>query len=95
MINWWHVTDEPPMSLSSSFEDAAYVPGLNNINTEKALPGLEWDAINGRHPHRTVNIGFVEGHVESRGAVELFVEKTETGYKNLYPLWRPTKINND
>jgi prepilin-type processing-associated H-X9-DG protein len=83
------------MSLSSSFEDAAYVPGLNDINKEKALPGLEWDAINGRHPNKTVNVGFVDGHVERRGVEELFVEKTETGYNNRYPLWRPIKKNND
>ena len=95
IINWWHVSDVPPMSLGSSTEDAAYVPGLKS-NKEKALrPGLEWDAINGRHPNKKVNVGFVDGHVERRQAEDLFVEKTETGYNNRYPLWRPIKNNND
>ena len=95
MINWWHVTDVPPVSLGSSIEDAAYVPGLE-INKEKTLwPDQKWDAVNGRHPSQTVNVGFVDGHVNRTKAEELFVEKTETGYNNRYPLWRPIKANND
>ena len=95
MINWRHVTDVPPEPLGNSIEDAAYVPGLT-INKEKALRfGLEWDAINGRHPNKKVNVGFVDGHVERRQAEDLFIEKTESGYNNRYPLWRPIKNNND
>lgn len=95
MISWWHVTDVPPMSLGSSIEDNAYVPGLE-INKEKTLwPDQRWDAIIGRHPKKKVNVGYVDGHVERRQAEELFVEKTETGYNNRYPLWRPIKNNND
>ena len=95
MISWWHVTDAPPAPLGSSIEDAAYVPGLK-INKEKKLwPGMEWDAITGRHPNRSVNIGFVDVHVGRTKADDLLVEKTETGYKNRYPLWQPIKNNND
>jgi len=95
MISWWHVTDVPPIPLGNSIEDAAYVPGLN-INKEKTLwPGLEWDAIKGRHSNKTVNVGFADGHVERTEADDLFVEKTETGYDNRHPLWRPIKNNND
>ncbi|MHC4532380.1 MAG: prepilin-type N-terminal cleavage/methylation domain-containing protein [Planctomycetota bacterium] len=94
MISWWHVTDVPPLPLGIYIEDAAYVPGLE-INKEKLWPGLERDAINGRHPNKTVNAGFADGHVEHKKADKLFVEKTETGYKNRYPLWRPIKNNND
>ena len=94
MINWWHVTDVPPVSLGNSIEDAAYVPGLE-INNKKLWPGLERDAQDGRHPNKTVNVGFVDGHVERKKADALFVEKTETGYNNRYPLWRPIKNNND
>lgn len=95
MISWRHVADVPPEPFGNSIEDAAYVPGLG-INKEKTpWPGLEWDAINGRHPNKTVNIGFADGHFDSKKADELFVEKTEAGYKNRYPLWRPIKNDND
>jgi prepilin-type processing-associated H-X9-DG protein len=94
MINWWHVTDVPPEPLGNSIEDAAYVPSLE-INREKIWPGLEWDATTSRHPNKTVNTGFADGHVKSTKADDLFVEKTETGYNNQYPLWRPIKNNND
>ena len=92
MISWQHVTDVPPEPLGNSIADAAYVPGLE-INKEKFWPGLEWDATTSRHPNRTVNIGFADGHVSRSKADEIFVEKTETGYKNRYPLWQPIKIN--
>ncbi len=90
MISWWHVTDVPPVSLGGTqIEDTAYVPGLR-INKERTLwPSQEEDAIDGRHPNKKVNVGFADGHVNRTKADDLFVEKTETGYNNHYPLWRP------
>jgi len=89
MISWWHATDVPPIPLGSTIEDTAYVPGLE-INKDKNLwPGQEWDAINGRHPNKTVNVGFADGHVSRKKADYLFVEKADTGYKNRFPLWLP------
>ena len=89
LISWWHVTDIPPVLLGSTIEDTAYVPGLE-INKDKNLwPGQEWDAIYGRHPNRTVNIGFVDGHVSRKEAYGLFVEKIADDYKNKSPLWLP------
>jgi prepilin-type N-terminal cleavage/methylation domain-containing protein/prepilin-type processing-associated H-X9-DG protein len=89
LISWWNVTDVPPVSLGSIIEDTAYVPGLE-INKDKNLwPGQEWDAINGRHPNKTVNVGFADGHVSRTKADELFVEKIAEDYKNKSPLWQP------
>ena len=94
MINWWQVADIPPEPLLGIFvQDYAYIPGLK-INEEKdKWPGLEWDAVKGRHPNKKVNIGFVDGHVEHRKADDLLVEKTQAGYSNCYPLWQPIKSN--
>ena len=89
MINWWHVADKPPISLGNTIEDNAYIPGIS-INRNKALrPGREKDGIYGRHPNKTVNVGFVDGHVSREKAESLLVEKTENGYKNCKPLWQP------
>jgi len=90
IINWTHATDTPPFTLGNIIEDTAYIPGLK-INKEKTnlWSGQIADAIEGRHPRRTVNIGFADGHVSREKAEDLFVEKTETGYKNRSPLWRP------
>lgn len=89
LISWWHVTDVPPVLLGSNIEDTAYLPGLE-INKDKNLwPGKEWDAINGRHPNSTVNVGFADGHVNRTKADDLFVEKTDADYKNRIPLWLP------
>jgi prepilin-type processing-associated H-X9-DG protein len=76
-------------------EDAAYVPGLEINKTKDLWPGQEGDAIKGRHTNQTVNVGFVDGHVNRLKADKLFVEKIEAGYKNRYPLWRPIKTNDD
>jgi len=90
IITWWHAADTPPVTLGNTIiEDTAYIPGLK-INTERALwPGQERDAINGRHPNKTVNVGFADGHISRSKADDLLVEKTDNGYKNLSPLWLP------
>lgn len=89
IITWWHATDIPPVPLGKGREDTSYVPGLR-INADRYIcPGQEQDAINGRHPNKTVNIGFADGHISHLKAAELFVEKTANGYRNKSPLWVP------
>lgn len=90
MVGWWHVTDAPPVVLNmSNAEDSAYVPGLE-INKDKDLrPGQKEDAIGGRHPNKTVNVGFVDGHSERKKAIDLFIEKKDDTYTNKSPLWVP------
>ncbi|MBN1972162.1 MAG: DUF1559 domain-containing protein, partial [Sedimentisphaerales bacterium] len=90
-INWYHVTDSPPRTLGKSMEDRAYLPGLAMNKKRNLLPEQEDDAKNGRHMNKTVNIGFVDGHIDSEKADNLFIEKTADGYKNLSPLWVPRK----
>lgn len=91
MINWNHATDTPGAYLDNTWiEDTAYVPGLK-INKERELwAGQEEDAIHGRHPNRTVNVGFVDGHISCTKADELFIERAADGcYRNRTPLWVP------
>jgi prepilin-type processing-associated H-X9-DG protein len=92
IISWWHAADKPPVTLGNSIiEDTAYVPGLK-INKSRLLwPGgvQNYDALVGRHYRKTVNIGFLDGHVELKRADNVLVEKNLEGYKNLVPLWRP------
>ena len=90
MINWWHATDAPPTALGNIIiEDTAYIPGLK-INAERDLwPGQERDAINGRHPNKSVNVGFADGHISSVKADDLLVEESDGNYNNRSPLWLP------
>jgi prepilin-type processing-associated H-X9-DG protein len=90
LINWWHAADRSPVALGNTIiEDASYVPGLS-INKDRNLwPGQERDAIYGRHPNKTVNIGFVDGHLSRTKADDLLVEKTNGDYRNKSPLWVP------
>ena len=90
IIGWWHVTDVPPVVLNiNNIEDTAYVPGLE-INKDKDLwPGQKEDAVIDRHPNKTVNIGFVDGHVDRTRAIDLFVGKTDDTYMNRSPMWVP------
>lgn len=89
IITWWHATDEPPVSLGCTIEDTAYIPGLSINDARSLWPGQEQDAINGRHPNKSVNVGYVDGHISRVKADDLFVEKTNNGYKNCPPLWLP------
>ena len=90
MTNWWQATDIPPVSLDATRgPGTAYIPGLTINAGRQLLPGQEHDAIDGRHPNKTVNVGFVGANVSRVQADDLFVEKRITGYTNLSPLWTP------
>jgi prepilin-type N-terminal cleavage/methylation domain-containing protein/prepilin-type processing-associated H-X9-DG protein len=88
LLCWWNVTADPPVKLDPAcIEDTAYVPGLE-INKDKILwSGQSTDAIGGRHPHRTVNVGFADGHADAKPANDLLVEKTEDGRYTNTRLW--------
>jgi len=88
LISWLGATNAPgPFFDNPMREGAFYVPGLW-INKERIiLPGHEQDAIDGRHPNKSINVGFADGHISRVKADALFVEETDGGYSNLSPLW--------
>jgi prepilin-type N-terminal cleavage/methylation domain-containing protein/prepilin-type processing-associated H-X9-DG protein len=89
IISAWNAMAEPPVTFDEDYlEDTTYVPGLE-INKDKDLrPGQTWDAIGGRHPHRTVNVGFADGHAERKAAQELLVEQGTDGEYTNTVLWQ-------
>ena len=90
IISWWHATDVSPASLDGNRgEDTAYVPGLKINKDRDFLPDQEQDANDGRHPNKTVNVGFADGHIARKKADDLFVEKEAEAYTNKSPLWVP------
>jgi len=93
LINFWHATDPPPDTLDGTIiEDTSYIPGLkiNKEKDKKLWHGQEQDAVYGRHLNKTVNVGFVDGHISREKADNLLVEKVdEEDYRNCSPLWRP------
>lgn len=90
LISWWHTTDNPPVALGNTpITDTSYVPGLWINKNRNLRPWQKYDAVNGRHLKKTVNVGFVDGHVSRKKADDLFVERIEDGYKNKSPLWVP------
>jgi len=89
LVNWWYVTDTPPWSLASLSGDFGYVPGVGINAGRDLLPGQLWDAIIGRHPIKTVNVGFADGQVSRMKAQDLSVEYAGETYRNRTPLWTP------
>ncbi|MHC4216248.1 MAG: type II secretion system protein [Planctomycetota bacterium] len=92
LISWWGVTNaEAPGKPfeNTDREGCFYVPGAA-INKEREIsPGFELDALNGRHPNRTVNVVFADGHSSRLRADDLFVEEIGDNYTNRSPLWLP------
>ncbi|HNS18886.1 MAG TPA: prepilin-type N-terminal cleavage/methylation domain-containing protein [Sedimentisphaerales bacterium] len=96
LISWWHASERSPVSLPPAslllggVQHAAYVPGMAiNAEKEALLPGQHDDAKGGRHPHKTVNVGFADGSTALRKADDLLVERTAEGRWNNSPLWHP------
>jgi prepilin-type processing-associated H-X9-DG protein len=90
LISWKGVTNVSVRPFENpAREGSFYVPGAG-INTERfILSDQKADAVDGRHPNRTVNVGFVDGHVSRLKADDLFVEEIDGEYSNRYPLWQP------
>lgn len=94
LISWHGTSNAPgPFFDNPMREGSFYIPGLT-INEQRNLkrtisPGCEQDAINGRHPNKTVNIGFADGHLARLRADNLFVEENGDNYNNRSPLWMP------
>jgi len=93
LLAWVHtLPDSHARAPKSSYEafNMAYIPGAS-VNAHKSLyPEQKPDAIDGRHPGRTVNCLFVDGHTEKRKADDLAVEPLDHGQvENLTPLWKP------
>ena len=90
LISWHHVTADPPLPLGSRHgQDSSYLPGLSINQGRDLLPSQMDDALYGRHPNKTVNVGFADGHVGRQIAEALLVTHTGSGYSNLCPLWSP------
>jgi len=90
LICWWNAAKDPPVTFGSSIQDAAYVPGLLEVNGQKLLwSGQSRDAKEGRHPNQTLNVAFVDGQVRRMNARVLLVETTDDGDWNCKPLWSP------
>jgi len=94
LISWWHATREPPVPLPPAFlmlgglQHTAYVPGME-INMDRILlPGQMADAKGGRHPNKTVNVGFVDGSVAPMKADSLLVGQSGASWDSS-PLWEP------
>jgi prepilin-type processing-associated H-X9-DG protein len=88
LIGWMHAAEGPLVKPGLFNEDSAYVPGLE-ANRDKNLGPRRDDAVYGRHPNRTVNVGFVDGHVGRLKAQVLLVEKGDQGEWDHTPLWMP------
>jgi len=91
IINWRHATDVPPVALNNNnIENTAYIPGLS-INRQRQFKSEQViDAVYGRHPQLTVNVGFADGHVARTKAEDFLVKnKGNDNYENRSPLWMP------
>jgi prepilin-type processing-associated H-X9-DG protein len=93
LLAWVHTLPDSHARAPKSSYDAfnmAYVPGAS-VNAQKSLwPVLKEDAIAGRHPGKTVNCLFADGHTERKKADDLTVQPLDHGqFDNLTPLWKP------
>ncbi len=90
LISWKGVTNASVLRFENPARVCSfYVPGMK-INEGRDISPNQWaDAVDGRHPNRTVNVGFVDGHVSRPQADDLFVEEIDGEYSNRTPLWQP------
>jgi prepilin-type processing-associated H-X9-DG protein len=94
LICWWQAAAEPPVALGDLYiEDTSYVPGLEINKGRDLWPGQTWDAIGGRHPNKTVNVGFADGHADLKPARDLLVEKGKDAQYSNMVLWQGLQVS--
>ncbi|MEN6306630.1 MAG: type II secretion system protein [Anaerohalosphaeraceae bacterium] len=91
LISWKAATGDPSMSFENPKRNPwFYVPGLTSINERKTIDSAKTeDAIAGRHPGKTINAGFCDGHVDSLDAESLAVERLPDTPVPHYRYWSP------
>ena len=85
-INW-----QMAQHNNSKIKQYAYLPGFST-NKPSAFEGMKSldDAVNGRHPGKSINAGHVDGHVEAYQADELAVKTYyNTAAGNNWLFWHP------
>jgi prepilin-type N-terminal cleavage/methylation domain-containing protein len=70
-------------------ENNFYIPGMTLNRNRMIAPGCEQDAIDGRHPRRSVVASFADGCISKIKVDEMLVEEQSDGFINRSPLWRP------
>jgi len=89
LLSWLAATDtSQPVFENINRTNFFYVPGLAFNQTRNELRDNP-DAIKGRHPHQSLNVGFTDGHNEVRDAESLMIEKTLVNQGQLPQLWVP------
>jgi prepilin-type N-terminal cleavage/methylation domain-containing protein/prepilin-type processing-associated H-X9-DG protein len=94
VLEWRHASINTITQAIKNSPTIYYLPGIwtedMNPRWTRYLgllnPAVQDDAVNGRHPKKTLNTGFTDGHVEKMTAEEMSVD-----YNPISPLWRPTK----
>ena len=90
LISWKGATNASVRPFENTRREGSfYVPGLRINKTRIPFPDHEADAIGGRHLNKSVNVGFVDGHVSRVKADDLLVEEINGEYSNRSPLWLP------
>jgi prepilin-type processing-associated H-X9-DG protein/prepilin-type N-terminal cleavage/methylation domain-containing protein len=92
-IAWFHtIASTDPSVITTQYEpiNQIYLPGAS-VNSQKTLwPAQEADALYGRHPNKTVNCLFADGHIQNKKADDLVVQPLDhSQFRNRTPLWIP------
>jgi prepilin-type N-terminal cleavage/methylation domain-containing protein/prepilin-type processing-associated H-X9-DG protein len=90
LLSWKAATLNPEYTFEcSQRKNAFYVPGLS-INPQKSIrPDLKTDAVKGRHPNRTINVGFCDGSVRKLPAETLLLTTDTPSDSPAYLIWSP------
>lgn len=89
VISWFAAVDgKSPVFENYNRIDAFYIPGLKSNQNRSELADQP-DAIKGRHPHQTLNIGFADGHTEVRDAESLAIDPAAAASGNIPSIWMP------
>ncbi len=90
LVNWRAACDFPTPIFDNAMRDTVgYIPGMESNLSREIDARHQQDAYLGRHPSRTVNAGYADGHADHVSADRLGVSQEGEILINRSPLWIP------
>jgi prepilin-type N-terminal cleavage/methylation domain-containing protein len=90
LMSWKAASSDTTLTFECpTRRDVYYIPGLS-INAGKTLyPDLQADAVNGRHPKRSLNTIFADGAARKMSAEDLVITTSNPSDSPSYLIWSP------
>lgn len=91
LMSWKCATPNPAWTFEwPTRQDVYYIPGLSINSSRNICQDLQLDAVDGRHPNRSLNTIFADGSSKKMHAEDLLITTDVPSESPAYLIWSPS-----